>query len=125
MVEPVCSSQMLMNFYQTSWYHIPEYSNLHGHCRESLKSHKSTQFCFFISYCQSLLLSKSLAKFSSSSSLSLELSSLLPLSLIFFLQRCVSRWKASHLPVVVYLCYLLPQFVLSLYFFLESKSERG
>jgi len=39
MVEAVCTSQMSVYFYKTTWYYIPEGSHLHAHCNENVKSH--------------------------------------------------------------------------------------
>jgi hypothetical protein len=36
-MEAVHSTKKLVNFYQTTQSHIPEDSNLHNHCSESLK----------------------------------------------------------------------------------------
>jgi hypothetical protein len=33
------SSEALVNIYQTTWRHIPEYSYLHTQCSANLKSH--------------------------------------------------------------------------------------
>jgi hypothetical protein len=35
----VCSSEMLVNLYQTAWHHIPEDGMFHSHCCENLIPH--------------------------------------------------------------------------------------
>jgi hypothetical protein len=39
MMKAVCASEILVNFYQTTKYNIPEDSHIHTHCCENLKSH--------------------------------------------------------------------------------------
>jgi hypothetical protein len=47
-MEALRSSETTVTIYQTSWSHIPEENNLHGHRRENLKSIMkviNSQFC--------------------------------------------------------------------------------
>jgi hypothetical protein len=39
-METVCSSEMLVSTYESTWHHNPEQQNRHLHCHENLKSHK-------------------------------------------------------------------------------------
>jgi hypothetical protein len=39
MMETVITSETSVNFYQTIWHNIPDYSHLHIRRREHLKSH--------------------------------------------------------------------------------------
>jgi hypothetical protein len=41
MMEAASTSEMLVNFYQTTQLNNPEDSHLHTHCRENLKYHKN------------------------------------------------------------------------------------
>ena len=40
------TSEMPLQFYQTTQYHIPEDSNLNVHCYENLKSHQNSFVVF-------------------------------------------------------------------------------
>jgi hypothetical protein len=39
MMEAENTSETLVNFYQTTWRYNPEYSHVHTHCHENLKSY--------------------------------------------------------------------------------------
>jgi hypothetical protein len=40
MMEAISTSEMSVNFYQSTWCNIPEDNDLHTHCCENLKSHR-------------------------------------------------------------------------------------
>jgi hypothetical protein len=54
MMEAANTSEMLVNFYQTTQCNNPEDSHLHTHCCENLKSHISptlfSKYMFYIAY---------------------------------------------------------------------------
>ena len=45
-MQAVGTSEMSLQFYQTTQYHIPEDSNLIVHCCENLKSHQNSFLLF-------------------------------------------------------------------------------
>jgi hypothetical protein len=48
MMEAVSTSEMSVNFYQTTWRNIPEDSHLHTHRQENLKSHPVTMLFYIL-----------------------------------------------------------------------------
>jgi hypothetical protein len=49
MMEAASTYEMVVNFYQTTWYNSPEESNLHTHHHENMKSHVHI-LCFLPSF---------------------------------------------------------------------------
>jgi len=66
-MQAVGTSEMSLQFYQTTQYHIPEDSNLIVHCCENFKSHQNSFLVFMYASMSIKIITKHLAMFYSSS----------------------------------------------------------